>query len=114
MSSRRVIFVLIVGCLFFGLENAFAQTTGKISGQVVDANSGEPLPGVNVVIDGTTRGAATDGNGEYFILNVSPGKYTLRATMMGYEVKVVTDVVVSVNRTANIDFSMRETVIEGE
>ncbi|MBN1479987.1 TonB-dependent receptor [candidate division KSB1 bacterium] len=107
--------VLFIGLFNLTLEqNVFAQTTGKIRGQAVDTNSGEPLPGVNVIIDGTTRGAATDINGEYFILNVSPGKYTLRATMMGYEVRVVTDVVVSVNRTTTIHFAMRETVIEGE
>ena len=51
----------------------FAGTTGKIAGTVKDATTGEALPGSNVIIVGTTMGAATDTNGEYFILNIPPG-----------------------------------------
>lgn len=109
----RPVFGMLVLLLAFA-SVVTAQTTGKIQGQVTDATTGEPLPGVNVLMEGTNRGAATDINGEYFILNVSPGKYVLRASMMGYEVMRVTDVTVSVNRTANIDFQLKETVIEGE
>ena len=49
---------------------AWAGTTGKIAGKVTDKESGEPLPGVNVIIVGTTTGAATNINGEFFIINV--------------------------------------------
>ena len=53
--------------IFAGIlvSTAWAGTTGKISGRVIDAASGEPLPGVNVVIDATTLGAATDLNGDF-------------------------------------------------
>ena len=60
-----------------------AQTTGKIAGRVTDADSGEPLPGANVVVMGTTMGATVDVNGEYFILRVSPGIYEVRASLVG-------------------------------
>ncbi|WP_243663545.1 carboxypeptidase-like regulatory domain-containing protein [Rhodothermus marinus] len=59
-----------------------AQTTGKIVGRVTDAQTGEPLPGVNVVILETQQGASTDADGYYVILNVRPGTYTLRASMV--------------------------------
>ena len=63
----------------------WAQVTGKISGRVVDANSGQPLPGVNVQIVGTSRGASTDMNGEFYILNLQPGAYVLEFSMVGYQ-----------------------------
>ncbi|MFQ5769752.1 MAG: TonB-dependent receptor domain-containing protein [bacterium] len=111
MKSRYIF--IFVGILFFW-TNAFAGTTGKISGTVKDAQNGEPLPGVNVVIEGTSMGAATDMNGFFFIINVPPGKYTIKASMMGYEtqsqvgVKVVTDI------TTKVDFKLTATVLEVE
>ena len=48
---------------------ALSQTTGKIRGTVTSAD-GQPLAGANVIVDGTTKGAATDGEGKYTILNV--------------------------------------------
>ena len=49
---------------------SFAGTTGKIAGTVKDAQSGEPLAGVNVFLEGTSLGAATDVDGTYFIINI--------------------------------------------
>ncbi len=49
----------------------FGQSAGKIVGVVKDKSTGEPLPGVNVSIEGTTYGAATDVDGFYVILNVT-------------------------------------------
>ncbi|MDZ7763007.1 MAG: carboxypeptidase-like regulatory domain-containing protein [Melioribacteraceae bacterium] len=50
-----------------------AGTTGKLAGHVKDAATGEPLPFVNITIEGTQLGAATDIDGDYVILNISPG-----------------------------------------
>ena len=61
-------FVLML--FFSGLQ---AGTVGKIVGQVTDKNTGDPLIGVNVMIEGTDLGAATDVDGSYIILNVLPG-----------------------------------------
>ncbi|WP_243663569.1 carboxypeptidase-like regulatory domain-containing protein [Rhodothermus marinus] len=58
---------------------------GRIAGVVTDAATGDPLPGVNVTIEGTTLGAASDIDGQYYILNVPPGRYTVRASMIGYQ-----------------------------
>ena len=90
----------------------WAQVTGKISGRVVDANSGQPLPGVNVQIVGTSRGASTDMNGEFYILNLQPGAYILEFSMIGYQTVCLEGVNVSVNRTAFVNVSMKETVLE--
>lgn len=106
--------------LFLGLilvitgQFALAQTTGKIFGRITDTNSGEPLPGANITLDGTALGASTDLAGEFFIINVPPGKYDVRVQMIGYETKVVQGVQVSVNRTAGIDVELGEAIMEGE
>ncbi|MFA4838139.1 MAG: TonB-dependent receptor [Candidatus Neomarinimicrobiota bacterium] len=91
-----------------------SQTTGKISGKVTDVATSQPLIGANVIIDGTSMGAATDQNGDFFIINVQPGAYTVKSMMMGFETIIVKDVRVSVNRTQYLEFKMRQTVIEGQ
>ncbi len=91
-----------------------AATTGKISGKVTDASSGEPLAGVNVIISGTTMGGATDVEGDYFIINVPPGTYTVEARMIGYTTLAISEVSVSVDRTITVDFAVTQTVLEGE
>ncbi len=113
-KPKILIWLVLVSSMFVLQYDAIAQTTGKIKGHVKDAKTGEPLAGVNILIEGTFSGAAADMNGDFYILNVPPGKYILRAQMIGYKIVKVSDVIVSVNRTANVEISMEETVIEGE
>ncbi len=89
-----------------------AQTTGKVAGRVTDADTGEPLPGANVVVMGTTMGATVDVNGEYFILRVSPGIYEVRASLVGYQSVSKTEVEVLLDRTATVDFQLKESTVE--
>jgi len=91
-----------------------AQTTGKISGTVTDAETGEPLPGANVVVEGELIGAATDNNGRFHVINVRPGEYTVIVNVIAYKPIHVENVRVSVNRTFSLDVKMTPTVLEGE
>ncbi|MCF7740182.1 MAG: TonB-dependent receptor [Candidatus Marinimicrobia bacterium] len=91
-----------------------AGTTGKIAGRVVDKQTGEPLPGVNILLEDTQMGTATDKNGEYFIINVPVGTYTLRAQMIGYAPYRVKNVQVMVDLTTQIDIEMASADIQGE
>ncbi|MEM8556599.1 MAG: TonB-dependent receptor [Bacteroidota bacterium] len=75
---------------------------------MLDAATGDPLPGVNVVIEGTTQGASTDLEGFYTILNVRPGSYVLDFSFIGFATLVVEDVDVDFNRTTTIDVELRE------
>ena len=93
---------------------ARGQTTGKISGRVTEAGTGQPLPGVNVRIDGTTQGTATDVDGEYVIIGVRPGSYTVVASYVGYTTVRQEGVRLSVDLTTKVDFEMGEEVIVGE
>ncbi len=108
----KILVILILGILFPSI--LFAATTGKVAGKIVDEETGEPLPGVNVVIEGTTMGGATDIEGDYFIINVPPGRYSLVASYIGYERMRKTDVIVQIDRTIRVDFALSASVIEGE
>ena len=91
-----------------------AGTTGKIAGKVIDKNSGEPIPFVNVLVEGTNFGAATDIEGEYVILNLPPGKYNVKAQAIGYQAQVVQNIQVSIDLTSTVDFSLSEAAVELE
>ncbi|MDZ7331797.1 MAG: TonB-dependent receptor [candidate division KSB1 bacterium] len=107
--------ILVVALVFvFGVTAIYAGTTGKIAGVVSDAENGAPLPGANVVIEGTTMGAASGVNGYYVILNIPPGIYTLKASMMGYSSVTVAQVRVNIDLTTTVDFKMKPQVIMGE
>ncbi|RMD91380.1 MAG: TonB-dependent receptor [Calditrichaeota bacterium] len=92
----------------------WAGVTGKISGKVTDAKTGEPLIGANVIVEGTNMGAAVGQDGTYFILQVPPGTYTLRAQMIGYATVVKKNVVVQVDLTTEVNFQLSESFVEGE
>jgi outer membrane receptor protein involved in Fe transport len=100
--------------LLFTSISITASTTGKIRGTVVDSETGEPLIGVNVIVKGTTQGAATDVNGVFIILRVSPGAYDVEASMIGYQSVLYTRVNVEVDRTINLDFSLSQTAFESD
>ena len=96
------------------VTQAHAQTTGKIAGIVIDVDSRTGLPGVNVFIEGTTQGTATNMDGEYVIIGVPPGTYTLIASFIGFATQRTENVQVNAGLTVEIDFTLREEVFEGE
>jgi len=81
-----------VGGLLVGLHLAFAGTTGKLVGTVVEKGTNMPLVGVNVIIMGTYYGAATDENGRFVIYHVPAGVYRVKASMIGYAPYIVENV----------------------
>lgn len=91
---------------------ASAQS-GKITGVVTDVE-GVGMVGVNVVITGTTRGSSTDEDGRFFILNVEPGTYSLRASFIGFRAVTQSEVIVNINKTTTIDFTLEESTAEGD
>lgn len=81
---------------------------GIISGTVTSDATGEPLPGVNVVIEGTKQGTATNASGEYSITGVEAGTYTVRASFIGYGDEVEQGVEVADGKTTTVDFVMQQ------
>ena len=118
MRVRRMFFLILClnGSILIALSpvSIWAGQTGKISGKIIDSATNEPLPGVNVVIEGTNMGAATDLEGEYVILNISPGTYALKVSMIGYAPQKVVNVKVSVDLTTRIDVQLSEEALAME
>ncbi|MCF7740308.1 MAG: TonB-dependent receptor [Candidatus Marinimicrobia bacterium] len=94
--------ILVVSSVLF----LNAATTGKIAGTISDKETGQPLPGANVVIEGTSMGAASNNDGYYVILNVSPGTYNLKISMIGYKTVVVKEVNVNIDLTTTVEVEM--------
>lgn len=118
MKTRKldiVVSLVMVGlCLIvISLESRVeAGNTGKITGYVVDNQTGEGLPGAAVQIVGTTRGDLTDSKGVYEIINVPPGMYSLQIRLVGYKTKQVDSVVVMTDRASLIHCELESTSIE--
>ena len=89
----------------------FAQTTGKISGSVVD-DKNQPIPGANVVIEGTSMGAATDPEGKFFIINIPPETYSLKASAVGFAPQKMANVKVIGGLTTRVDFRLRSSDVQ--
>lgn len=111
--QQGALIVMLLALILYLPAEVFPGTTGKIAGRLLDAQTGDPLPGANVVVQGTTLGAATDIEGYYTILRMPPGTYILEITMIGYKRIIHTNVMVSVDLTTTQNFSLEATVIEG-
>ena len=94
--------------------NCFAGNTGKLAGKITDKTTGEPLIGANVYIQSLNTGASTDLNGNYFILNIPPGTYSISVSMVGYAKLTVNNVSIIIDRTTTENFQLETTTIEVE
>ncbi len=108
---KKGICVLMLVLLPFVL---FAGNTGKIKGTVLDKETGEALPGANVLVVGTQMGATSDVNGNYMILNVPPGTYVLKATFVGYTQVSMSNVKVVPDVTTESNFKLPQVALGGE
>jgi len=105
--------LVLIPTLF--LSFTWGGTTGKITGRITDKVTGESLIGCNIVIvEREGLGAATDLNGNYYILNIPPGTYTIKCMMIGYTIVSYTNVIVNVDFTTTLDFQLSTAVIAGE
>jgi hypothetical protein len=113
---------LKVVCLFAAVSltliipdtGLWAGTTGKIAGIVTDASTGEPLAGVNIQVEGTTLGAATDLEGLFYVINMPPAEYSVKASIIGYTSVLQQEVRVIVDRTTNLNFNLSSAILESE
>ncbi|HUU27918.1 MAG TPA: carboxypeptidase-like regulatory domain-containing protein [archaeon] len=110
-SLSLPILVLLSLVLTRGLA---AQTTGKIEGQVTDKETGNPMEGCQVTVEGTTLGNITNAEGRYFILNLPPGLKTLRFNFTGYRPALVENVRIQAGHTVTVNSSMETMVFELE
>ena len=105
--------ILLAVMVLVTAQNIFPAPSGEIQGQVVDAESGQALPGANVFLQGTNIGAATDVEGKYVIFNVPPGPYTLVVNYIGYGGREI-EIRVLPNDKMTLDIKLDYKVLMGE
>jgi outer membrane receptor protein involved in Fe transport len=106
-SLRRIALLLL------SFQMSFAGV-GKIVGTVTDAENGDALAYVNIIVHELNIGASTDIDGKFIILNIPPGEYSLSATYIGYQSTRYEGVQSASGHTTVQDFKLSSAVIEGE
>lgn len=101
----------LAAALFLFPDSALAQASGSITGKIVDAKTGEPLPGANVFIKGTKRGTASAVDGSYSIPNVSSGAHTVLVSFIGYHT-IEQAAQVTANQETTLNFSMKPSALQ--
>jgi outer membrane receptor protein involved in Fe transport len=105
--------LLLAAALLLGATPAWAQT-GKITGVVTAAQTGEPIAGVQIYIEELQRGALTRENGRYFLINLPVGTYTVVAEIIGYATVRKENVVINVDVTRQVNFELLSRAVEIE
>ena len=109
LTPRR--WLNILSTIVLVSQFSFAGTTGKLAGRVTAKESGEPLIGANVMIEGSVLGAATDLDGNFYILQIPPGTYSIRFSMIGYQSLVINDVRMMVDLTTTANGALSESAV---
>ncbi len=97
--------ILIIHVL---IANLFAQ--GSITGKITRADSGEPLLGVNILVQNTFTGTTTDSEGQYTIEPLQSGEYTLVISMIGFGKHTEKNIVVADNEI-QLDVQLKQDVL---
>jgi len=98
--------LLLVPCFLF------AAGEGKISGKVTDKSTGEAIIGASVHIEGTLMGASTNVNGQYVILNLPAGVYTVRVNQVGYGTQIIKSIRVNSDQTTPLDIKLVDEAVQ--
>ena len=108
MRGSALVFLVLVSVLAC-TPTAWAQTTGRIAGRIVDS-SGGAMPGVTVTVSSPAlqgvRSTVTDGSGDYRFPTLPPGKYVVKAELTGFKTTEQADVAVGIDRTVAVNLSM--------
>ncbi|NMM48241.1 TonB-dependent receptor [Marinigracilibium pacificum] len=113
MKSETIksLIIFLLG-VFLNYSHIYSQGNASIGGTVTDSKSGEPLIGVSVVLDGTTKGAVTDINGYYLIKNIEPKTYNIKASFVGFQENIQYNVIIRSAGNPDLNFQMQENVSE--
>ncbi|MGE5804308.1 MAG: carboxypeptidase-like regulatory domain-containing protein, partial [Ignavibacteria bacterium] len=104
--------ILSLFLLIISASVIYPGTTGKIAGIITEKSTGDPIPGANIIVVGTTFGAASDADGQFTILYVPPGTYDVQISVIGYRKVTVNEVRVFIDQTARIDAALEEETIQ--
>ncbi len=99
---------ILIFSLLLCFESLAQQKTGNLTGKVIDSETKQPIFGVNVIIENTFLGSATNANGEFKIKNIPSGKYILKLSAIGYET-VRMGIEISPSHETNLLIEMKPT-----
>lgn len=108
-AKRILTLAILLLCAFPAAGNA--GITGTLSGKVLDKETGIPLPGAAILIEGTTVGAMADKNGAYEIYNLPAGGYDVTVRMIGYAPLTIKDVTINIDLTTDLNFELSAKVL---
>ncbi|MBU0474334.1 MAG: TonB-dependent receptor [Bacteroidetes bacterium] len=108
---KAIIKIISVILSFVFVSGVFAQGSGKLVGKVTDAQTGEAIIGANILIEGTSIGGATDFNGDYIILKIPSGKFSIKASYIGYSNTIIKNVQILTDLTTNLDITISESSV---
>ena len=103
---KQLLGILLISCTL----TAFAQNA-SLTGVITDAANGETLPGVNIILTGTSLGSATDLDGRYTVSNIPPGTYNIQISFIGYEQLLFTGQTFSAGERKPLDVQLNATSI---
>lgn len=99
----RHFLLIILGTIFTWTSVSYSQS---ITGKVTDVSNSDPLPGATVKVKDQPIGAISDMDGSFFIDDIKPGKYDLEVSYVGYDTKVIKDIIVTKGQATKVDVSL--------
>ncbi len=111
MRARLFLYCMLTVLIALPALPARANSS-RISGRVIDARSGEPIPGANVMIPGTVLGTNSDMEGRFSINSLAAGSYDLRVSAVGYRVYNRKAIALSTDAVVALDIALEPTLIE--
>lgn len=111
-KMKTIIFLLLVSVFAFPLKAQ--ESTGILYGKIFDHSTNQPIPFASVLLVGTGKGIQSDIDGIFRITNLPPQSYQLKVSAIGYNPEIKTDVTVNTAKPTEIDFALKESVLELE
>lgn len=106
--------IMLISAIIFINSICPAGDTGKLQGVISDKETLEPLMGVNIIIVGSTFGAATDNAGFFLINRIPPGKYSVKLSMIGYQSVTINDIRIMADLTTELNYELSGESIQME
>jgi len=114
LRSRHGLWLFMSVFLLLASSDAFSQDVGRVLGKVLDSGTGKPLPYANIVVMDTEYGAMSTADGEYIIVGLPPGVYSVRASYMGYTAVVRKDVRILPDQASRVNFELGQIAVGGK
>ncbi|MCF7801585.1 MAG: TonB-dependent receptor [Candidatus Marinimicrobia bacterium] len=92
-------------------STVYGQGKGSISGQVVEAKTSDPLPGVNILVQNTFLGTTTGPDGYFQVTGLSPGNYTITVSIIGYRRETISDIPVVADTDWHVLVALNQDVL---